>query len=138
MKHLENKENYAPFRGITGLLKKHIRKTPWSKRTALGLLRNNINKSNTETSTTERKDFNMITSLKEVLDDSNVDYVKRTHVTSESITLKGEKRNQTETFKLFKESEVPLFTLGLTNVSLSEPGCDNDCQTTVFLLSSFL
>ena len=45
------------------------------------------------------------------------------------IQLKNRKTRKLEKFKLFEEKEFPLFSQSITQVSLNEPGYDNDDDT---------
>lgn len=138
MRYFDNKENSFISHNIHGLQKKHIRKTPRYKRCVLKSI---LNKSNCEenfncqtvpsTSIASPKlKPNVISPLKELLEDQPTKQsTKKRLTTSERISLKGEKKGEAERFKLFKETEIPLFSQSITRVGLNDPGYDNDCQT---------
>ena len=45
------------------------------------------------------------------------------------ILLKEKTKEQIKEFKLFEESNVPMFSQNMTNINLNEPGYDNDDET---------
>ena len=138
MKYFDNKENCIPLHNLHGVQKKHIRKIPRSKRCVLKAVsgtsnfEENINCETTPSASipSPKVEPNVISPLKELLEDLPVKLsAKKPPAVCEFITLKTEKKGETERFKLFKESEVPLFTQVVTKVEMNDLGYDNDCQT---------
>jgi len=75
----------------------------------------------------EIKVFNIISPLRTILNTSQPTTPNKEPILCEYIKLKD--KNKLKDFKLYKESEVPLFKLKMTKAKLNELGYDNDYET---------
>eukprot|EP00826_Nyctotherus_ovalis_P051810 TRINITY_DN6496_c0_g1_i13.p1 TRINITY_DN6496_c0_g1~~TRINITY_DN6496_c0_g1_i13.p1 ORF type:complete len:187 (+),score=29.85 TRINITY_DN6496_c0_g1_i13:119-679(+) len=72
----------------------------------------------------------MISPLKEILTDSRTETgEKAMPLAPVYVSLKGEDGGELQSFRVFREKEVPLFSQEMTDVLLNEPVCDNDWLT---------
>lgn len=72
----------------------------------------------------------MISPLKELLTDCGAETIEKPEPKPCGyVDFNEEEKGELQTFKVFREKDVPLFTQEVTDVFLNEPGCDNDYLT---------